>query len=109
MAGEASSQVVRIRASSNEVRDFIVGRGDVDIDVEASISRFEALCREALREPYPGAIVEFSQAAGASVEFEEGVAGDADAAIADVERICREVDEEGEWIVGTDESGGVGG
>jgi hypothetical protein len=109
MAGDSSSQVARIRASSTEVRDFIVGRGDVDIDVEASISRFEALCREALREPYPGAIVEFTQSSGTSVEFDEGVAGDAGAVIADVERICREVDEEGEWIVGTDESGGVGG
>ena len=107
MAGEASSHVARIRASSKEVRDFISGRGDVD--VEASTSRYEALCREALRERDPGAIVEFTQTAGTSAEFEADVAGDAGAVAADVERICRAVDEEGEWIVGLDESGGVGG
>ena len=89
---------MRVRVSTKDIREFVEGRGDVD--VEASISRFEALCREALREPYPGAIVEFTASEGTSVEG---------ASAADVERICRAIDEEGEWIVGLDESGGVGG
>jgi uncharacterized OB-fold protein len=107
MAGEASSRVARICASSKEIREFVTGRGDVD--VEASAERYEALCREALREPYPGAVVEFTLAAGTSVELEEGSAANAVEIAADVERICRAIDEEGEWIVGLDESGGVGG
>ena len=107
MAGEGSSQVARIRVSTKEIRDFVEGRGDVD--VEASVSRFEALCREALREPYPGAIVELTQSAGTSVELEEGSTASAGEVAAAVERICRAIDAEGEWIVGLDESGGVGG
>ena len=83
---------MRICVSTKEIRDFVEGRGDVD--VEASISRYEALCREALREPFPGAVVEFTASEPTSAE---------------ADRICRAIDEEGEWIVGLDESGGVGG
>jgi hypothetical protein len=102
---ESSPQVARIQASSKPFDDAVAGR--TDLDVAASAERFEALCHEALRERYPGAIVEFTRSPETAVELEGG--SEDGVAAGEVEQICADVLARGEWTVYRDESGGVGG
>jgi hypothetical protein len=101
---ESSPQADRVQASSKPFDDAVAGR--TGLDVAASAERFEALCREALRERFPGAVIEFTRSPETAVELADGTG---DAAIGDVEQICADVLARGEWIVHPDESGGVGG
>ena len=102
---DSSPQVARVQASAKPFDEAVAGR--TGLDVAASAERFEALCHEALRERYPGAVVEFTRSPETAVELEGG--GSDEAAAGDVERICADVLARGEWVVHADESGGVGG